>query len=64
VRAVTDRTGSDYLLSAIEAEGPSAMFGLVGEGNAHLIDRLNDAGLDYRYARHEQVAVTMCVPRV
>jgi len=56
---VTDRTGSDYLLSAIEAEGTSTMFGLVGEGNAHLVDRLNDAGLGYRYARHEQVAVTM-----
>jgi acetolactate synthase-1/2/3 large subunit len=59
VDAVTDSTGSDYLLSAVEAEGVSTMFGLVGEGNAHLVDRLNESGLDYRYARHEQVAVTM-----
>ena len=56
---MTDRTGSDYLLSAIEAEGPSTLFGLVGEGNAHLVDRLHESGLEYRYARHEQVAVTM-----
>jgi acetolactate synthase-1/2/3 large subunit len=52
-------TGSDYLLSALEAEGVSTLFGLVGEGNSHLVDRTNDAALDYRYARHEQVAVTM-----
>ena len=56
---MTDPTGSDYLLSAIEFEGCSTLFGLVGEGNAHLVDRLNESGLDYRYARHEQVAVTM-----
>ncbi|MEF8841223.1 MAG: thiamine pyrophosphate-binding protein [Haloarculaceae archaeon] len=56
---MTDRTGSDYLLAAVEAEGPSTLFGLVGEGNAHLVDRLHESGLDYRYARHEQVAVTM-----
>ncbi|MEF8868497.1 MAG: thiamine pyrophosphate-binding protein [Haloarculaceae archaeon] len=56
---MTDRTGSDYLLSAIEAEGTSTLFGLVGEGNAHLLDRVHEAGLEYRYARHEQVAVTM-----
>jgi acetolactate synthase-1/2/3 large subunit len=59
VASVTDRTGSDYLLSAIEAEGCSTLFGLVGEGNAHLVDRLHESGLEYRYARHEQVAVTM-----
>jgi acetolactate synthase-1/2/3 large subunit len=52
-------TGSDYLLSALEAEGVSTLFGLVGEGNSHLVDRTSDAALDYRYARHEQVAVTM-----
>ncbi|PSQ12805.1 acetolactate synthase [Halobacteriales archaeon QS_5_70_15] len=57
--AVTDRTGSDYLLSAVESEGASTLFGLVGEGNAHLVDRLHESGLEYRYARHEQVGVTM-----
>lgn len=52
-------TGSDYLLSALAAEGVSTLFGLVGEGNSHLVDRTNDADLAYRYARHEQVAVMM-----
>jgi acetolactate synthase-1/2/3 large subunit len=56
---VTERTGSDYLLAAVESEGPSTLFGLVGEGNAHLVDRLHESGLEYRYARHEGVAVTM-----
>lgn len=53
------RTGSDYLLSALATEGVSTLFGLIGEGNSHLIDRTNDATVDYRYARHEQVAVKM-----
>lgn len=52
-------TGSDYLLSALEAEGISTLFGLVGEGNSHLIDRTNDADVRHQYARHEQVAVMM-----
>jgi len=52
-------TGSDYLLSALEAEGITTLFGLVGEGNSHLVDRLHGAELDYHYARHEQVAVMM-----
>jgi len=56
---VSGATGSDYLLSALESEGVSTLFGLVGEGNSHLVDRVNDAALDYRYARHEQVAVMM-----
>lgn len=52
-------TGSDYLLSVLEAEGVTTLFGLVGEGNSHLVDRLHGADLDYHYARHEQVAVMM-----
>lgn len=52
-------TGSDYLLDALATEGVSTLFGLVGEGNSHLVDRTNEAALDYRYARHEQVAVKM-----
>ena len=52
-------TGSDYLLSAVAAEGVTELFGLVGEGNSHIVDRLHEASLDYRYARHEQVAVMM-----
>ncbi|MFB6121918.1 MAG: thiamine pyrophosphate-binding protein [Haloferacaceae archaeon] len=52
-------TGSDYLLSALAAEGVSTLFGLVGEGNSHLVDRTNDVDVTYRYARHEQVAVMM-----
>jgi acetolactate synthase-1/2/3 large subunit len=56
---VSDATGSDYLLAALEAEGVTDLFGLVGEGNAHLLDRTHDHAVDYRYARHEQVAVGM-----
>lgn len=52
-------TGSDYLLSALATEGVSTLFGLVGEGNSHLIDRTNDADVRHQYARHEQVAVMM-----
>lgn len=52
-------TGSDYILSALEAEGVSELFGLVGEGNADLVDALNDSAIEFTYARHEQVAVTM-----
>jgi acetolactate synthase-1/2/3 large subunit len=52
-------TGSDYLLAALAAEGVTDLFGLVGEGNAHLLDRTNDHAVAYHYARHEQVAVGM-----
>ena len=52
-------TGSDYILDALEAEGTSTLFGLIGEGNAHLLDRVNDHDIEFAYARHEQVAVTM-----
>ncbi|MFO7926866.1 MAG: thiamine pyrophosphate-binding protein [Halobacteriota archaeon] len=52
-------TGSDYILEALEAEGTSTLFGLIGEGNAHLLDRVNDHDIEFAYARHEQVAVTM-----
>ncbi|MFB6303985.1 MAG: thiamine pyrophosphate-binding protein, partial [Haloferacaceae archaeon] len=52
-------TGSDYLLGALASEGVEPLFGLIGEGNAHLLDRVNEAAVSYRYARHEQVAVGM-----
>ena len=52
-------TGSDYLLSALADEGVTTLFGLIGEGNSHLVDRLHEATVEYRYARHEQVAVMM-----
>lgn len=52
-------TGSDYVLRAVEQEGVETLFGLVGEGNAHLMDAANDASLTLRTARHEQAAVTM-----
>lgn len=51
--------GSDYVLSALDREGVSRLFGFVGEGNAHLIDRTNDHRIEYTWARHEAVAVTM-----
>jgi acetolactate synthase-1/2/3 large subunit len=56
---VTDATGSDYLLNALCAEGVTDLFGLIGEGNAYLLDRTHDHGVEYHYARHEQVAVGM-----
>lgn len=52
-------TGSDYLCRALVAEGVSTVFGLIGEGNAHLLDRLADAPPAFVQARHEQAAVTM-----
>lgn len=54
-----NETGSDYLLSALAEEEVTTLFGLVGEGNSHLVDRLHEATVEYRYARHEQVAVMM-----
>ena len=56
---MTGPTGSDYVLAALVEEGVGRLFGLVGEGNAHLVDRTNEAGLPYTSARHEQVAATM-----
>lgn len=55
----TDATGSDYLLDALVRQGVSRLFGIIGEGNAHLIDRTNDADIEFTQARHEQAAVTM-----
>jgi acetolactate synthase-1/2/3 large subunit len=54
-----ERTGSDYVYDALAAEGVDTLFGLIGEGNAHLLDRGNDHPVAFRYARHEQAAVTM-----
>lgn len=52
-------TGSDVIHRALTQEGVSRLFGLIGEGNAHLLDRVHDAEVSFTYARHEQVAVTM-----
>jgi acetolactate synthase-1/2/3 large subunit len=52
-------TGSDYVLEALAAEGVDRLFGLIGEGNAHLLDRTHEHDLPFVYARHEQAAVTM-----
>ncbi len=54
-----DETGSDYLCRALDTEDVSTVFGLVGEGNVHLLDRLADTPLAFVQARHEQAAVTM-----
>ncbi|WP_458190793.1 thiamine pyrophosphate-binding protein [Haladaptatus sp. NG-WS-4] len=53
------KTGSTYILDALEREGISNLFGLIGEGNSHLIDSTNDHSVEFTYARHEQVAVGM-----
>ena len=55
----TERSGSSYILDAIAAEGIDSVFGIIGEGNAHLIDRMNDSELEFKQARHEQAAVSM-----
>lgn len=52
-------TGSDYVLSALAAEGVEYLFGLIGEGNSHLLDRTHEHDITFTYARHEQVAVSM-----
>jgi thiamine pyrophosphate-dependent acetolactate synthase large subunit-like protein len=54
-----DETGSDYLCRVLAAEGVETVFGLIGEGNVHLLDRLADAAATFVQARHEQAAVTM-----
>lgn len=54
-----ERTGSDYILDALVAEGVTELFGLIGEGNAALLDALHEHDLPFNQARHEQVAVMM-----
>lgn len=56
---MTQTTGSAYILDALIAEGVSTLFGLIGEGNADLIDATNDRDIDFQYARHEQSVVSM-----
>lgn len=55
----SEATGSSYVLDAIAAEGVDTVFGIIGEGNAHLIDRFNESDLAFTQARHEQAAVSM-----
>jgi acetolactate synthase-1/2/3 large subunit len=54
-----DRTGSDYVLDALAAEGIDRLFGLIGEGNADLLDSTHEHDVPFHYARHEQAAVSM-----
>lgn len=56
---MSTQTGSDRVLDVLAAEGTTTLFGLIGEGNTHLIDAINGHALDFEYARHEQAAVTM-----
>ena len=53
------RSGSEYVLDAIASEGIETVFGIIGEGNAHLLDAMNDHDLEFEQARHEQAAVSM-----
>ena len=53
------RSGSEYVLDALAAEGVETLFGVIGEGNAHLLDATNDRTLRFEQARHEQAAVSM-----
>lgn len=59
VESGADVTGSGYVLDAVLAEGIDTIFGVIGEGNAHLLDRTNDRDLRFEQARHEQAAVSM-----
>lgn len=52
-------TGSAYILDALGAEGIDTLFGVIGEGNAHLLDAVNDRDIEFQQARHEQAGVTM-----
>ena len=52
-------SGSDYVLDAIAAEGCDTLFGIIGEGNAHLLDAVHDHDVTFTQGRHEQAAVTM-----
>lgn len=52
-------SGSQYILDALSAEGIETVFGVIGEGNAHLLDAMNDRDLQFSQARHEQAAVSM-----
>lgn len=55
-----ERTGSDYLLNVLVQEGISTVFGVIGEGNAHLLDRLGERPeMTFTQTRHEQAAVKM-----
>ena len=53
------RTGSRYVLEAVAAEGVETLFGLIGEGNAHLLDRTHDTAIAFAPARHEMAAISM-----
>ena len=55
----TVSSGSDYILDALLAEGIEQLFGVIGEGNAHLLDAVNDSKVTFLQARHEQAAVSM-----
>lgn len=59
VTSNTARSGSEYILDALAAEGIETMFGVIGEGNAHLLDAVNDREIEFAQARHEQAAVSM-----
>jgi len=59
VESGPEATGSSYVLDAVSAEGVDSVFGIIGEGNAHLIDSLNESDLTFKQARHEQAAVSM-----
>lgn len=52
-------TGSDYVLDVLETEDISRVFGVIGEGNAHLIDRMGQRSMAFTQGRHEQAAVKM-----
>lgn len=57
--ATSPFTGSEYILESVITEGVDSVFGVIGEGNSHLIDRMIDVDLEFVQARHEQAAVTM-----
>ena len=56
---VTDRLVLDDVADAVAAEGVTAVYGVLGDGNLHLGLALERAGVAWVSTRHEQEAVAM-----
>ena len=53
------RTVADLLVSCLEHEGVTCVFGIPGEENIHLTDALSRSSIRYVLVRHEQAASFM-----
>jgi acetolactate synthase-1/2/3 large subunit len=57
--AAERRTVADLLVSCLEHEGVTCVFGIPGEENIHLTDALSRSSIRYILVRHEQAASFM-----